>query len=177
VRVELNNSLLIIDHSTKLQPTIFFVAVEQTDCDQVDQIAGVRFNIENNIWEPDKSIPGMTTRPLSATPPEDACFWFFKRQTIGEFVKSRTAEVADPPPDKSMMTGEACFPVLDGYCDCGSPWTSSTLSMLCWFVVRTTIGAVARRRFRRTCSCGTARDWDPASEYIHAISFYEGGKS
>lgn len=137
---------------------------------------GVRFNIENNIWEPDKSIVGITTTPLGVTPPANASIWFFKRQTIGEFVKTRIIDSSDLPPDITMIVGEACFPPVDGDCVCGSAWSSSTLSMLCWFIVRTGIGAVARRRFRVTCSCANFRDWDPASEYIHAINYHEGGE-
>ena len=80
-------------------------------------------------------------------------------------------------PEKNMIAGSPCLPDLSGICPkCGSPWTEAANSAFGWFLVRTYIGTVARMNHVRICACGEQKFWLPSSEYIHAISDFEGGE-
>lgn len=140
-------------------------------------IDGVVFSQEQNLWIPNPSIAGMTHTPFTPTLPEEASPWVFKRCTTAEFIRSRLHVYSDDFPEKNMIIGEPCYPKQVGNCTCGRPWSAACLSILCWFTVRTSVGAVARRRYIATCKCKQLLQWDPSCEYIHAISWQEGGET
>jgi len=139
-------------------------------------IDGVVFSLEQNLWTPNPSIDGMTHTPLPPTIPEEASPWVFKRCTAAEFVRSRLDVYSDDFPENNMIIGDPCYPKQVGNCSCGLPWSAASLTMLCWFTLRTSVGAVARRRYAATCKCKNLVHWNPSCEYIHAISLQEGGK-
>jgi hypothetical protein len=128
------------------------------------------------MWIPNPSIVGMTCTPLPPTIPDESSPWVFKRCTSAEYVRSRLDVHTEDFPESNMIIGDPCYPKQAGSCVCGLAWSSATLTVLCWFTLRTSIGAVARRRYVATCKCKQQLHWNPAQEFIHAISFQEGGE-
>lgn len=153
--------------------------IEQEDdatSTSVASIDGVVFSQEHNCWVPDPKLVGMTHKALPPSAPEEASYWIFKRSTTAEFIKSRVEVYGEGFPEKNMIMGEPCYPKQVGNCSCGVPWSSAPISLVCWFTLRTSVGAVARRRYAAKCSCQELLHWDPSTEFIHAISFQEGGE-
>lgn len=136
---------------------------------------GVVFNQDLNLWVPDPSIVGMTNTALPPSLPEEGSPWVFKRCTTAEYVRSRMHVYSDDFPENNMIIGDPCYPKQVGSCICGLPWSSASLSLVCWFTLRTSVGAVARRRYVAVCKCKQCLHWNPSAEYIHAISLQEGG--
>ena len=156
-----------------------FAEESQQDIDSLNHAAsnveGVFFNVDKNMWVPDDSIKGISLVPLPPTLPEEASPWVFKRQTSAQYIRNSNDMDCNDAPEKNMMLGEPCYPDQSGFCDCGLTWKSATLCFQCWFTVRTCVGAVARRRYVAVCSCKQFIQWNPATEFIHAISLEEGG--
>ena len=108
----------------------------------------------------------MTHIPLSSTIPEEASPWVLKRQ-------SRLDVYSDDFPENNMIIGDPCYPKQVGNCSCGLPWSATSLTMLCWFTRRTSVGTVTRWRYAATCKRKKLVHWSPSCEYIHAISLQE----
>jgi hypothetical protein len=140
-------------------------------------IDGVVFSQDQNLWIPNPSITGMTHVPLPPSLPEEASPWVFKRCTVAEYVRSRMDVYSEDFPEKNMIIGDPCYPKQVGNCSCGLPWSAASLFLHCWFTLRTSVGAVARRRYAAACKCTKLLHWNPSSEYIHAISLQEGGEA
>ncbi len=149
---------------------------EQDTTSTVESIDGVVFSQEYNRWVPDPGFVGMTHKALPPSPPQEASLWIFKRSTTAEFIQSRVNVYGEDFPEQNMIMGDPCYPNQVGHCSCGIPWSSAPLSLTCWFTVRTSVGAVARRRYAALCACKESLHWDPSTEFIHAISFQEGGE-
>jgi hypothetical protein len=103
----------------------------------------------------------------------------FLAQTRGQFIEHQDKDSAVGKfgmlGEHNMMSAEPCIPDLTNSCICGNKWESARLIPSAWFVVRTSLGAFARLRYQASCSCGNTKEWDPASEFIHAITYNEGG--
>lgn len=145
-----------------------------SDCD------GVIFDSERNCWLADSKHSCMTAMPLPQHLPKEAASWVRNRQSIHSFFREpRTQQKKhnnSPLPEGNMMLGDDCYPDQSGSCSqCDRDWESASVRPIKWFVVRTAVGAFARKRFVAICECDNVKDWDPSSEYIHAINDKEGG--
>jgi hypothetical protein len=171
-----NTSLdvLEVDQETSDSRTTSSVDASETLASNVD---GVVFEDSVNMWIPDPSIEGMCRCPLPPAIPEEASPWVFRRQTNAEFIKDRSNVCCDDFPEKNMTMGDPCYPKQIGECECGLSWMTASLLFLCWFKLRTSAGAVARRRYVAVCKCKRHLHWDSSTEYIHSISYDEGGMS
>ncbi len=123
------------------------------------------------MWVPDPSIEGVSHTPLPPSLPAQASSWVFKRCVSVEHIKSRIHS------EDSVVMGDGCYPIQTGMCVCGLSWSMANLTVMCTFILRTCVGAISRVRYVATCKCRRELHWDPSSEYIHAISFDEGGTS
>ena len=140
---------------------------------------GVMFDVHENKWIPCPSYTGMTLTPLPAELPECASKWVFQRQTRAQFMRDlpdfSAFGSAHALANSNFMQGEPCIPDVQDNCGCGRQLATAKMLPSAWFIVRTCMGAVARLRYQACCECGEVKEWNPASEYIHSISYEEGG--
>ena len=137
---------------------------------------GVTFDIENNLWIP-SYLDGMTRTKLPLQLPLDSVAAVNLRKQITQRVAFTKSIQPCGMVQDTMMEGADCRPNLSDSCVCGVSWSDNVITMTesHVFVVRTAVGAVARKVFIATCACGSQNMWNPSDEYIHAISTHEGG--
>lgn len=177
----LYNSLYILD-SMEHVATEGECDLEEDSCvtessDSVTPCAeGVTFDVEDNLWIP-SFLDGMTRTKLPLQLPHDSVAAVNSRKQITQRIASTKSIEPSGIIQDNMMEGTDCRPNLSGSCECGISWKDNvvTVAESHIFVVRTAVGAVARKVFIATCVCGSQKMWNPSDEYIHSISTYEGG--
>jgi len=150
---------------------------DDDDTGTFDDTDGVVFDSEKNTWIPNSAqYPGMTLTQLPVDIPLDASPWIMSRQEARPFIRAPiTDPFVLPCTNQYYMQGNDCKPNVNHNCECGVPWEKAKMEQCGHFVLRTGVGAVIHKRLACVCSCGRTLDWNPASEYIHSISPFEGG--
>jgi len=131
---------------------------------------GVVFDIARNSWLPDTNEKGIGVCPLPVEFPAEASA--FALQRIAQ------ATLIGQAHNNSVSNQSICIADETGNCsNCHSLLLEAEKIQSGIFVVRTAFGEISRDRYVLRCiTCQFYNEWKPESEFIHPISYTEGGK-